>query len=238
MSRSWETISCLLAVDSRKGFAGPKRIKVQPFVFAFINLLFCVYYDQFLRGDADGHYLQLLFFVNASFFAAMVVGFFIQSNTEILLKTSIFPTTGWNRFLFVVLSTCRRPFVFSLWSTTSLFLLVFYRRNMLVMCSSVIIFTLMLLDLLIIASVLFLVGVRSSRSLSIGAPVLILGAVGILVSSVMFQIKSLLTTIPVLSWAADGILAAQRADTRALILNLTLLLIVAIGGILIGRRVC
>lgn len=238
MSRSWETTSCLLAVDDRKGLGETKQIKATPFVLAFLNLLFCGYYDQFLRGDADGHYLQLLFFINASFFTAIVVGFFIQSNMEILVKTSIFPTSAWNRLLFTVLSTVRRPFLLSLWSTTGLFLLVFYHKNMLLMVSSLIIFTLMLFDLLMIASVLFLIGVRSSRSLAAGAPMFVLGAVGILVGSVMFQIKSILTAIPILSWAADAILAVQRSDMNSLILNVTLLFVVSIASTLVGRRVC
>jgi hypothetical protein len=230
--------ACLLGVESRKGFTETQQIKTHPFVFAFFNLLFCAYYDQYLRGDADGHYLQLLFFINASIFGAIVAGCFMQSNREILLKSAVFPTTAWNRLLFTVLSMARRPFVLSLWSTTSLFLLVFYHKDIPLMISSVIMFTLMLSVLLLIESILFLAGVRSSRALSGIVPVLVLAAAGILICSVVFHFKPILAAIPVVSWSSNGILAVAQSDTFSFSVNLTLLLAVATGGVLVARKVC
>src|SRR5258707_8598374 len=153
----------LLAIEQRKGTSGEGRIRTFPAVLALLNLFFCAYTDEYLRGDVTGQYLSLFLIVESGMLVLIAIGTFMRSSLEILLKTSVFPITPWGILLFVLLSFVRKPASVALWLTTLLFLVVLYFRSILVTSAAITLYGLLVLNVLLLTTVVCVKLARSSQ---------------------------------------------------------------------------
>ena len=128
----------LVSVEKQKFITTYGKVRLFPFVFAFLNILLCAYFDQYLQNDFDGYYLHLFFFIQTIFAVLFAVFFFKQGPEEMLFKTQIFPVSSWNRFRYIVLSNLRQPLSLTWSVTTSLFFIVFYNQNRLTAAAAII----------------------------------------------------------------------------------------------------
>lgn len=202
----------LLRVEAARESNTARRIKAGPFVLGFSNLLFCGYWDQYLRSDPTPAALTNLFCLESSLVVILVIGYYIQHFKEIVVKTAVFPNPPASRLAFVLGGIIRRPMILVVWGTTSLFLIVFYRHTPFVMTAALAGFTVVLLEFLLIVCVLLL-AVRRWRGIPVLAPVAVLGCVILLASAAVFHKTGLMAMVPVVSWAADVVASIQHAGS-------------------------
>lgn len=218
--------SYLISVEKKKMTSTQGRVQIFPFVFAFINILLCSYFDQYLQNDPDGYYLQLFLFVQASVGVLFAVGFYKQGIEEVLLKTQIFPVSSWNRFFYIVKCNLRRPLSMAWILTTALFFLVFYRQERVIAFAAILFFLLIILVIETAVAAVILLSKKSYYTVS-GLGVLVVFLLfGILVSSIIFNYHAALIKIPVVSWATAGILAVQKSDITSAGVNALLFLLI------------
>jgi hypothetical protein len=214
----------------------PARIRAHPVVFAAANLGLCAYMEHLLKADTGGHYLQLFLFLQASFCFLFTVVFHVQSLREILIKTSVFPVSGRQRFLFSVVCVLRKPLLFALWATSGLFLIVFYRHSPATAAFGIVLLSMVLLDVVLLASILSLISVRSAAAA--GALFLAVALVIPLLTvvSTIFHAGGVLGAVPVVSWAAAGILGMQGGEPWAAWSNFLYLSAFMIACAIAGER--
>ena len=228
--------SRLLALDRKEGTTAGAKFHLYPIFAALLNLIFCGYMDQFLQSDPDGYYLSLFLFIQSSFLVFISTGNFIRGGQEILMKTTIFPTTPLSRMLFVLSSNVKHPLSFVLLATNVLFMIVVYHSSAGVIIGVVSFFLLTVLAVEIVVSAASLVLAKRSRPM-IGV---IMGGVGllgiVLVFSVVFQATTLLTSMPVIAWATGGIIALQSGDSVMVWRDIGYLCVTCAVIFLAGRR--
>jgi hypothetical protein len=226
----------LISVEKQKNTSVQGRVRIFPLVFACMNIFFCGFFDQYLQNDLDGHYLWLFFFVQSAIGILFSIGFFKQIVEEILSKTCIFPLSTLDRFNYLLFNNLRRTLSAVWLLTTSLFLIVLYHREPITCIAAVIIFVLMVIALEALVDAALLMLRRSSRTIaSAGIFALFLGF-GMLVSSVVFHFHTVLREAPLVSWAAEGILAMQRSDLVSFGFNAVLMLSVLASTVFVVRK--
>jgi hypothetical protein len=212
----------LVSVEKQKFITTYGKVRLFPFIFAFLNILLCAYFDQYLQNDFDGYYLHLFFFIQTIFAVLFAVGFFKQSTEEMLSKTLIFPVSSWNRFKYIVISNLRQPLSLTWSLTTSLFFIVFYNQNRLTAATAIINFLLIILavnSIVAFGNLLLKKSYRFVLTLSLIFSFLFFCA---LVSAVFFNFHEVLRGISVVSWATAGIIATQNKNLWAFCFSLTL----------------
>jgi hypothetical protein len=237
MRTSLRIASQLLAVERRKGSHQLRRITISPAIVAVLNLFFCGYYDRFLRNDVDGYYLTLLFFIEASLCFLFTVGFLIQRVEEVVVKTTIFPTTSLIRMLFTIMCTLSRPLLIAQVITANIFLIVFYRHDGALVVYAPIIFLLMMMNIVIITAIVFLKTRESIHRITVVALGILLFMIGAPIGVVVFHLTSLLSGVPIISWATAGILAIHNAQYGSASIYITLHIIVFVVALIVGRKV-
>ena len=235
--RQYQITSLLLAIDSRKGTLEENRIRAFPVMLGFLNLLFCGYMDHYLRNDIDGYYLALLLFLESSMIVLITIGKFTKSDAEIIAKTSVFPTTPFSRLLFVVFSFARNRAMAVLWLTTNLFFVVFYFRSPVVLSVAVVLFSILTANLLLMTAVVSLKLTKSSQPMASFALISVFAIIIVLVGSIVFRLTAFLASLPILSWAVTGILAAQRQEVGTVLLRCCYMILTFIVLLFIGKRV-
>lgn len=223
MQKSCNIASVLLAVDSKKGTDEEGRIKAHPVILGILNLFFCGYVDQFLQHDVDGHYLSLFFFVEAALLILVAITAFVRSGSEIIHKSTVFPSTSTSRLLFVFWGNLRRSASIALWLTTGIFVVVFYSATWLIAIGALMVFVLMVLAIEMLTAGLCLWLTKSSHPIMGFAVVSMLVVFGMMISSVIFRQNTLLSSMPILSFAVDAIVAMQRVAIRNYVINAVLL---------------
>ena len=226
----------LLAVDAQKHSANESRVRMLPAVLAIFNLLFCAYAERFLHDDPDGRSLSLFLFLECSLLVIVAVGSFSRHSHEILMKSAVFPTTAWSRFLFVVWSAMRRPASAALWSTTTVFFLVWYRQSVLMIAAGVTFFIFSIINLELLIAILCLRSFRASQPLAGIAVFGFFGILAILISSLVFRFDILLSATPIVSWAASGMVAAGKANYPLMLRSLLLMMLTTILLLAAGRK--
>jgi hypothetical protein len=212
----------LVSVEKQKFITAYGKVRLFPFIFAFLNILLCAYFDQYLQNDFDGYYLHLFFFIQTIFAVLFAVGFFKQSTEEILSKTLIFPVSSWNRFQYIVMSNLRQPLSLTWSLTTSLFFIVFYNQNRLTAAAAIISFLLTILAINSIMALGILLLNKSYRFVSTLSLIFSFLFFCALSSAVIFNFHEVLQGIPVVSWATAGIIAAQNKNLWEFCFNFTL----------------
>jgi len=231
-----DIVAHLLAADSRRSSSRHASLKTHPFVLLVLNLFFCGYYHQFLKTDINGHYLTIFILLQSSILVVLIVGSLVQYTREIIQKSIIFPTTPWSRLFFVLASCLRRPVILAVWFSAGIFLGVVFRGDAATVVTSILVFSLMVVDLVIVAALLFLMGMQS-RSLAAGLGVLIgVFLFTVLVTAIVFRMDSPLVGVPLVTWTAAAIVAGANRILPVAAMNIFLLIAFFIGGMFIGRR--
>jgi len=166
----------------------------------------------------------------------IAIGAFMRSGIEILSKTSIFPTTSWSRLLFVLIEFLRKPASIALWLTTILFFIVVFYHSFGVVSMAVVLYALLVLSVLCFTAVVCLKLARSSQPLAGFAIVCVFVTIVILASSMIFHVRTLVASLPLLSWTAGGIIAAQRLQFGTALLDACSMLGLFLLLLFIGKR--
>ena len=224
----------LLQVDRERSFLMREASRLVPAVLAIANLFFSASYEHSLRNDLTGYSLSVFLFIQGIIFFAVSSGYYVSRSEEILLKTRIFPTTPWSRFVFVSLSNLRRPLNIALWGTDVFALAVLYRHSFPGLLAAPVFLTLYFAAIQGATSLVFLVFTRTGHPVSGLAAVGGLVAFGMLVGSIVFRVDSLLAVVPLVAWTAEGIRGAGNAEvgsvmTRFIYASLFLGAVVAAG---------
>ena len=222
----------LLAVARRKETGGNKSVRAHPLLFLVLNLFFCGYYHQFLRRDSDGHFLTLFVLIEATLIAIFTVGSLVQHAREVIQKSIIFPTTPSGRLLFAVVSCLRQPLVSGSWFSAGLFFAVVFRGQGNVPLASIGAFTLMTLDIVLVASVFFLFGLHARNIVSTAMMILATLAGMALIAATVFRFDSF-----VVKWASSEVAPAGNAAVPAMLVNGAVLMAIFFGGVIVGRRI-
>lgn len=238
MNREPQNAAALLLNAERKtGSRDMGKVRAHPVVFAAANLFFCGYMDHLLKSDREGHYLAIFLFVEASICFLFSIGFHFQSIREILIKTSVFPMPGRERFRFSVGCIVRKPLMLSLWLTTGLFMLVFYRNTPGAAAFGLALVAMMFLDSILLGSVMSLLSIRSVEAMGALFFAFALAIPFLLAGSLVFHGGGILGVLPVVSWCAAGIRAAQEGSLIGAGGNVLFLAAVMVAAAFIGRRV-
>jgi len=232
-----DAASLLLIAERKTAPFERSKVRAHPVVFAAANLFFCGAMDHLLKEDPGGHYLSLFLFIEASICFLFSIGFHFQSLREILVKTSVFPATGWDRFLFTVVCIVRKPLTLALWLTAGLFMIVFYRRSPSAAAFGVALFSMMLLDTILLGSIMALLSIRSVEAMGALFFAIALAMIFLLVGAMVFHTGGILGALPVVSWAASGITAAEAGNGIGAASNFLYLLAMMVAGVVIGKRI-
>jgi len=238
INKTFRPASCLLAADRLRNSLKGEAAIVYPASIGVLNLFFCAYFERFLKNDTGALYLALFLFLESSVYLLMAVAYFMGSTTEFLSKTRIFPTTPSSRILFASLSNIRRAPCGALVASNIFFMLVFYRNSPLAMIAAPILFLLMILNIETVSTIILLVSARISRPLAGVAALVALCAFAVPVSSLVFHFDTLLTALPVISWATSGIHSAAQGALSPAVTMGGLLAALPIAVVVIGARFC
>ncbi len=222
----------LLHIDDERALTQKDTTRLVPAAIAVTNLFFSAYFEQFLRDDPSGHSLSLFLFIQGAVFLGIGAGYYLSRTEEILRKCRIFPTTPWSRFVFVAASNLRRPLCIALWSTNVFVLALLYRHSVAGLIGVPVFVTLYLLGIQAALALAFLAMTRAGYAVSGAAAVTSCVLFGILIGSVVFNVESLLSLVPLVSWTARGILATRTTEMAGLAIGLALA--VAFIGIMAG----
>jgi hypothetical protein len=208
--KSWQTGLLLWKVESKQDTGGEKKFRSHHAIFTVANLFLCGYFDQLIRNDTGTHYLTLFIGLEVVLSILFSVIYFIGSVKEILRKTGSFPVSSTARFLFVLLSALRRPIFLGFFVTNCFFLCVFFWKTRLLMGWAVILFSLLMIDVQLVISILAVLYNRISFA---GIGVILLFASFVLVtSSVLFHHDYLFGGLPLIQWVVNGLAAVQRGE--------------------------
>ena len=133
-------------------------------------------------------------------------------------------------------TVAERPLLAGFFLTNILFLGIHFRRILSAGLSALILFTILILDVVIISATLCLVFTRSARSSADIASIALLLASMIVAVSVAFPSCSVFASIPLIRWTTVGILAAQRSDLLIAAANGGILLLIAGISLLAVKR--
>jgi hypothetical protein len=227
----------LLNAEGKKVGLDPGKLRAHPVVFAAGNLFFCGYMEHLLKADPGGHAMALFLFIEASICFLFSIGYHFQSIRELLVKSSVFPARGRDRFLFNVACVLRKPLTLALWITAGLFVIVFCRQSPGAAILGLVFFSAMLLDMILLGSILSLASIRTPQAagalffgIALAIPIL-------LAASMVFHAGGVLGVLPVVSWTGEGIRAAQAGSATGVADNLGFLLALMIGGIILGNKI-
>jgi hypothetical protein len=226
----------LLQVDRERGFLRRETSRLIPAAFAIANLFFSASYENSLRNDLSGYSLSIFLFIQGMIFFAVASGYYVSRSEEILLKTRIFPTTPWSRFVFVSLSNLRRPLTIALWGTDVFVLAVLHRHSVPGLLAAPVFLTLYLAAIQGVTSLVFLVFTRTGHPVSGLAAVAGLVAFGMLLGSIVFRVDSLLALVPLLAWTAEGIRGGGNGEVGSVLIRLVYVSLFIGTVVAAGRR--
>ena len=236
MQTSRQIASHLLGVERIRSSGALGKVRSHPLVFGFFNLFFCGYFDQYLRNDAAGNYLSLFLFFESALLTILAIVSFRRSGELIVHNATIFPTTSWSRFLYILRCITKHPAIVFVWGTNILFLFVFYRGSSIVMSMAAMLFTALSLDIIGTVSIILLIRNRAVQSLiglaGLGACI----AWSVIVISSGSRLNVFAWIIPFILPATHGIIAAQQGNIEGACLQSALLLSAFVVTLFIGRK--
>jgi hypothetical protein len=161
----------------------------------------------------------------------------VQRIEEVVLKTSIFPTTSLSRMLFTIMSTLNRSLFIAQIITTHIFLIVFYRHEIALLMYAPFIFLMMIVSIVILTTIVFLKSRGSIHRVAMVALGILFFMIGAPIGVVAFHFTSILSGVPIVSWAVAGILAMHHAQYGSVIFYASLHVVIIAGSLFIGRKI-
>lgn len=225
----------LLAVERERN-TGYRTTRLYPAAAAILNLFFCAYFEQYLKDDVSGYYLSLFLFLEALLYAFVSTTSFFTVSQEILSKSRIYPVTPSARLLFVLASNFRRPVVLSLVGSNIFFIVILLRYTFPHTLLAALLFILMIVAIEVVLTTTVLILLRRSVPTTGAVALLTFLLLIFLIGAVVFHVESLLRGIPLVGWATSGILAARAGITSVSLLNVCWLTLLALAGLVVGRR--
>lgn len=231
---SSQAVNLLTVEKARRGEYRTTRL--YPAAAAILNLAVCAYFERYLKNDATGFYLSVFLFLEANIYIVVSSTNFFTVAFEILSKSRIFPTTPTDRLVFVIASNLRRPIVLSLVGTNVFFMIILFRSTFWQASLAALFAVFMLAAIETVLSAVLLVLTR--RALPLGSVVFVLALLllTVCIGSLVFHFETLIASIPLIRWTVNGILAATRADVKAVIANIAWLASTAVLALMLGRR--
>jgi hypothetical protein len=225
----------LLFVEKARS-GGYRTTRLYPAAAAILNLVFCAYFEQYLKKDARGFYLSVFLFLEAAVYIVVSSTNFFTVAFDILLKSRIFPTTPTDRLVFVIASNFRRPIVLSLVCTNIFFVIVLFRSTFWQALLAALFVVLLLVAIEVLLSAVLLTLTR--RSVPIGSAVVVFAflLLTLFIGSFVFHYETLIASIPLIRWTVNGILAATHADVNAVIANIAWFASTVVITLALGRR--
>ena len=226
----------LLRLAGSTGSSPGSEVQAHPPIIAAINLVFCVYFERYLRNDIGSYYLSLFIFLESSTWILLMIGYFVRSLNFILVKTAVFPVTSMSRYFFVLLASLRKPVMVGLWLTNLLFLAVLYHRSLVLAVSALVLYSFMLLVLsAATASVLFFF-VRLSRPATGVGVLVVLGIMVLIGGTYLFHASSLVGNVPIIVQTTSALAAIQQGETMRAGWNAGWLVVFFCLAMFFGRR--
>lgn len=224
----------LLVERARSG--GYRTTRLYPAVAAILNVVFCAYFERYLKNDPSGFYLSVFLFLEATIYIVASSTNFFTVTFEILSKSRIFPTTPTDRLAFIIAGNFRRPLVLALAATNVFFVIVLFRNTFWLGLTTALFVVLLIITIEVLLSALLLALMR--RSLPLGTAVVVLAflLLTVFIGSFVFHYETLIASIPLIRWTVNGILAGTRADAAEVVANIAWLCSTAIITLLLGRR--
>jgi hypothetical protein len=226
----------LLSVEKSRKTLSKGRVKIFPLVAACGNIFLCGFFDQYLQGDSNGHYLRLFLLIQVGIRLILSVGYYKQSTEEILTKAQIFPLSFWDRFYFILLGNLTRSLSLIFLLTSSLFFIVFYHQSLMTVIVAVLFLILLVVCVEILIASVFLLVQRSPHLAATGGLVILFLFFCTLVSSTVFHFETALNELPIVSWAAAGINAVLKGKLWSSSLSVMYFIITSIVAVVFTRK--
>jgi hypothetical protein len=227
----------LLDVDKEQTLALSPRLKLYASILALINLFPSGFSENALLRDSEGYHLSLFLFAHSVAYLLLALFYFIGTSKEILTKTKIFPTNSLSRIAYVVWSSMRHPFSIALLASNAFFFLILYRTNLVVSAAAIVLYLLLMVNISVIASVVFLFLENRNQSTSIAIVFVILFGFVSLVAVLAFRADSFAASVPLVGWCNKGIVSALKEHFAATITHALLLLLIPFAVVGIGKRI-
>ncbi|MFI5252243.1 MAG: hypothetical protein ACHQQQ_07435 [Bacteroidota bacterium] len=210
LQNSYETASILTRVESKEGTGEEQELRSHPFIFGLANIIFCAYMDQLIRNDTGTHYLTLYIGVEAVVSILFTMAYFMGSVKEVLIKTTSLPVSSPSRFIFVLMSSLRRPLFLGFYFTNCFFLALFFWNTRFLVGWSVVLFSLMILDIQLIIAILAILHNKISFA-GLGVTILFISFI-LIAGSILFHQDLILGGLPLIQWVVNALSALKSGE--------------------------
>jgi hypothetical protein len=202
---------------------GQRGRYLYPIFFFLSNLFVCAAFERQIRVDVTPTSLCYFFVLEFGIYGATLLAQYQGITYPVLEKSTAFPVSPITTLLFCVWSDLLRPIAVVFLITNILLLAVAYHVSLGAMLLAAIIFILLSISVETGFVVLALL-LRRSRN---PGTILLVSFVGVLLLTFVvagfFGGGAVVTFLPVTSWAARGIVAAQSSDPGGVLLSVLLL---------------
>ncbi len=221
----------LLKVARARESLGRKRNPFLPFVHLLANIFLCAFAGRYLENDAGGIYLPLFIVIQITLGLLITLSFVGRGGAEILRKTRLFPGSSSAGYYFLLAGSLRRPELYLFSAVGCLFPATVYGHGIgasigIVACSAM---PAMAAQILLCAAATRLI--TASRPITGLVLIAIIAVVTVVVSVLVFRTEGLASSLPMVAWAASGIIGFGTGDAEMGWSNLAYL-VLATAGIL------
>jgi hypothetical protein len=212
-----------------------------PIFFFILNLFVCATFERQIRVDVTPTSLCYFFVLEFGIYGATLLAQYQRLTYPVLEKSTAFPVSPLTTLLFCVWSDLRRPIAIVFLITNILLLVVAYHVSLRATLLAVIIFILLSISVEtgFVVLALFLRGSRNPET------ILLVSFVGVLLLTFVvagfFGGGPVVSFLPLMSWAARGIVAARSSEPGGVLLSIVLLVgtvsICVLAAIFLRKRV-
>lgn len=235
-SRSTNAVVSLLQVEREWTSMRLPHLRWHAAVVGVGNLFLGAYFEAGLRHDAEGSMLALYLLVQVIIQLTLLAVWYKGSLAPIIRRVRSLPVGFWPVFLLALRSSLRAPTVLALIASNVLFLVVCFHRTALALIVAPLLYTCVAVAVLAATSVISTTATRSVAFLPRFLGAVTLSALAVVGFAALFGYSSILGAVPVLSWAANGVLAARTGELGSAGMNLLYILGLTGGLVLLARR--
>ena len=216
----------LILADSAQLIASKnqKSQLLYPILFFILNLLVCAAFERHLRVDPTTLTLGYFFVAEFVLYCASLLAQYQRLTYQVLEKSTIFPVSSFSALVFCVSSDLRRPVSIVFLLTNALLLGIVYHSSIALFTTTVVIFILLFISIeLVFVAWALLIRRNPNPEL-----VLVLSFLALLlttfVAAEFYGGGPIVSSLPITSWAAQGIVAARVGSTNGVLMSTLLLL--------------
>lgn len=208
----------LLALEGRQDAVRHRRALWYGVIAGILDLFLC----GFLTGDVSSRPTEQnlipLLFSQAIFYMLFVVAHFISVTRPILTKSTVFPLSSMQRYLFALANDLRHPVAIAIWCVTVLALVAVFPTSIIIVFVGIGVLILFLASVQIVTSATLVLLTRNDRPAQLAALFFGVLLVVLLNAGVLMGSQRLLADVPIVSWASAAIQAAWQGGWNTVLL--------------------